>query len=107
MPEYIDVVWSLNTYVADMPFVWPAWQLLAFCSPPNRLFACAEWPIWIINCGGRTEYLGIISRLGNRGVRVSVFGYKSFVFLAVCGQFRNFFGGLMILGQIKSIQNFC
>ena len=35
----------------------------------------------------------LISRLGNRGDRVSVFGFKSCVFLAVCGQiWQNFLG---------------
>ena len=44
------------------------------------------------------EYaLWIVSRLGNHGVRVSVFGSKSCVFLAVCGQIW-----LKILGQVKS-----
>ena len=51
--------------------------------------------------------LCFILSLGNRCVRVSVFGSKSCVFLAVCGQIWKNFGGLMILGQVKSIQNFC
>ena len=48
-----------------------------------------------------------VNRLRNCGVRVSVFGSKSLVFLAVCGQIWQKFWGLMILGQVKSIQNFC
>ena len=38
-----------------------------------------------------TLYCNLITRLGNRCARVSVFGSKSSVFLAVCGQIWNFF----------------
>ena len=56
-------------------------------------------------CFGKCPWL--MCRLGNRGVRVSVFGLKSCVFLAVCGQIWKKNLGLKILGQVKGIQNFC
>ena len=52
------------------------------------------------------RWSSVIGRAGNRGVRVSVFGSKSCVFFVACGQIWDFLGGLMTLGQVKSIQNF-
>ena len=48
-----------------------------------------------------------LTRLGNRGDRVSVFGSKNAFSWSSVDRFGNKFWGLMILSQVKSVQNFC
>ena len=75
-------------------------------SPHGHATAASDMAA-VIRQGHLRNSIPVTIRLGNRCVRVSVFGSKCCVFLAVCGQIGKIFWGLLVLGQVKSIQNFC